>query len=158
MARAYSGKTNIDIGGLNPSDYMKLTNPLIADCAAVAAANEANGTNVICDLDRFGDLLEIIDNAETDDELNQALLDLAALLASNPDLAAYAKMRDYVGNKIKESDRLDIDKSEDGGGADNQTGTDDATPASVTTIETIDLEARGPNYIFGRRNWVDIRQ
>jgi hypothetical protein len=67
-------------------------------------------------------------------------------------------MRDYVGNKIKESDRLDIDKSEDGGGGGNQTGTTDATPASVTTIETIDLEARGPNYIFGRRNWVDIRQ
>jgi hypothetical protein len=155
---AYSGKNTIDTGGLNPSDYMKLTNPLIAACEAVAADNEANGTNNLCALDRYANLLEIIDNAETDDELNQALLDLANLLASDSDLAAYASMRDYVGSKIRESDRLDIDKSEDGGDSDNATGTDDATPASVTTIETIDLEARGPNYIFGRRNWVDIRQ
>ena len=155
---AYGGKSNSDAGGLNPSDYLKLTNPLIADCAAVAMANAAKGTIIPCDLDRFGNLLEIIDNAQTDAELNQALLNLAALLAGNPDLAAYASLRDYVGRKVKESDRLDIDKSEDGGGGGNETGTADATPASVTTIETIDLEARGPNYILGRRNWVDIRQ
>jgi hypothetical protein len=154
----YNGKVNIDTGGLNSSEYRKLTAPLVADCAAVAAANAANGTNLICDLDRFGDLLEIIDNAQTPAELNKALLDLATLLAGNQDLRFYASLRDYAGRKVKESDRLDIDKSEEGGGSGNQTGTSDATPANVTTIETIDLEARGPNYIFGRRNWVDIRQ
>jgi len=158
-AAAYSGKTVIDVGGLNPSDYQKLTKPLLDDCAQVAADNLANGTNNLCDLDRFGDLLAIIDNAQTDAELNKALLDLQALLASNPELAAYASMRDYVGNKIRESDRLNIDKSPGSTNSGSENDTDlDGTPNETTQIETIDLEARGPNYIFGRRNWVDIRQ
>jgi len=156
---AYNGKTVIDVGGLTSAEYMKLTDPLIDDCTQVAADNLANGTNNQCALDRFADLLKIIDSAQTDTDLNQAVYDLQAVLASDPDLAAYASMRDYIGSKVKESDRFDIDKGDggDGDGSDNSSDLD-GTPNQTTNIETIDLEARGPNYIFGRRNWVDIRQ
>ena len=85
-------------------------------------------------------------------------LDLANLLANNAALAAYADLRKYVGDKIPERFLHDIDKGQISGGNSGNTSTTDGTPATVITIETIDLEARGPNFVFGRRNWVDIRQ
>jgi len=156
--KAYSGKNTIDAGGLTQGEYQALTNPLLAECAQVAADNTANGTSNTCDLDRYGQLLAIIDNAQSDAQLNQALLDLANLLANNAALAAYADLRNYVGDKIPERFLLDIDKGQIDDGDSGNTTTTDGTPATVITIETIDLEARGPNFVFGRRNWVDIRR
>jgi len=63
-----------------------------------------------------------------------------------------------VGDKIPERFLLDIDKGQIDDGDSGNTTTTDGTPATVITIETIDLEARGPNFVFGRRNWVDIRR
>ena len=155
---AYNGKTVIDVGGLTSAEYMKLTKPLLDDCALVAANNLKNNTNIVCDLDEFANILARIDSAQTDADLNQALFDLNALLASNPDLAEYAAMRDYVGSKVRESDRVNVDKIDSSGSGSGNESSLDGTPNQTTQIETIDLEARGPNYIFGRRNWVDIRQ
>jgi hypothetical protein len=152
----YNGTIVIDKGGLTLGEYQALTNPLVADCQQVAEANEANGTNVTCDLKRFFQLLAIIENAQTEAELNQALMDLASLLANNALLKAYADMREYAGDKIPTQNKLPGDR--DGGDDVDDPPPADGTPADVVTIETIDLEARGPNFVFGRRNWVDIQQ
>jgi hypothetical protein len=110
-------------------------------------------------LGEFARLLTIINATATSEaSLNQALLDLADLLATNPLLAEYAKYRDYVpGSVIPEQHLLDIDKNLNDGGNENSS-TVDAVPADVVTIETIDLESLGPNAVLGQRNWIDLRQ
>ena len=142
----------IDVGGLNPAEYKSLVNPLNEEC-------DANPET--CPLQRYTEILQRIDSAESEDDLNGALLDLANLLAEpgSEALAEYVKYRQYVSPKYNYGkDLLNIDKKQlEGEGTDSST-TDDGTPADVTTIETIDLEAKGPNFAYGRRNWVDIRQ
>ncbi|MGB7933449.1 MAG: PilC/PilY family type IV pilus protein, partial [Gammaproteobacteria bacterium] len=146
----YNGKTTIDVGGLNPADYKKLVNPLNAQCDADPAS---------CPLQRYSELLQIIEAPESDAQLNQALLDLANLLATSPELAEYVKYREYVSPKFNYGkDLLDIDRKQLEGGGSGTSTNEDGTPLDVTTIETIDLEAKGPNFSYGRRNWVDIRQ
>jgi hypothetical protein len=150
---SYSGQTTIDVGGLTLGEYQALTDPLVDECDALALSDP----NAVCDLNRFFQLQDIIDNATSESDLNQALLELAQLLDGNALLQAYADMRDYVGDKIPEQNKLEGDKIQ--GDDDNlQNDPNDGTPAQVTTIETIDLEARGPNFVFGRRNWIDIKQ
>jgi hypothetical protein len=148
----YSGHSVIDVGGLNPAEYKSLVNPLKAQC-------DAAGEGEVCPLQRYSELLQIIEDPESEDQLNQALLELANLLASSPELAEYVKYREYVSPKYNYGkDLLDIDRKQlEGGGSDASTN-EDGTPADVTTIETIDLEAKGPNFAYGRRNWVDIKQ
>jgi hypothetical protein len=148
----YNGQTTIDVGGLTLGEYQALTDPLVAECEALAISDPT----AICDINRFFQLQDIIDNATSESDLNQALLELAQLLDGNALLKAYADLRDYVGDKIPEQHKLEGDKNQGDGGLQNDAG--DGTPAQVTTIETIDLEARGPNFVFGRRNWIDIKQ
>jgi hypothetical protein len=110
------------------------------------------------DLARFASLLRTISNPPSEDLLNQALLDLADLLANNDMLAEYAKYRDYVpGSVIPEQQLLDIDKNLTDGGNTN-TSTVDGVPNNVINIENIDHESLGPNAVLGRRNWIDLRQ
>jgi hypothetical protein len=148
----YNGQTTIDVGGLTLGEYQALTDPLVAECEALAISDPT----AICDVNRFFQLQELIENATSEADLNQALLELATLLDSNALLKAYADLRDYVGDKIPEQHKLEGDKEQGDDGLQNDPG--DGTPAQVTTIETIDLEARGPNFVFGRRNWIDIKQ
>jgi hypothetical protein len=148
----YNGKSVIDAGGLTLGEYQALTDPLVAECEALAESDP----DAICAISRFFQLQGLIENAESESELNQALLELAQLLDSNALLKAYADLRDYVGDKIPEQNKLEGDKIQ--GDDDLQNDPGDGTPAQVTTIETIDLEARGPNFVFGRRNWIDIKQ
>ena len=119
-------------------------------------ADALEGTQALAD---FAALLSIINSGNTSEAaLNQALLALADLLATNDILREYAKYRDYVpGSVIPEQHLLDIDKNLDDGGNENSS-TIDAVPADVTTIETIDLESLGPNAVLGQRNWIDLRQ
>jgi hypothetical protein len=125
----------------------------VDECDALAISDPS----ATCDLNRYFQLLEIIDNATSESDLNQALLELAELIDGNALLEAYHNLRDYVGDKIPEQHKLDGDKAQGGDDADTSSS-DDGIPAQVTTIETIDLEARGPNFIYGRRNWIDIKQ
>jgi hypothetical protein len=148
----YNGQTTIDVGGLTLGEYQALTDPLVAECEALAISDPT----AICDVNRFFQLQELIENATSEADLNQALLELATLLDSNALLKAYADLRDYVGDKIPEQHKLEGDKEQGDDGLQNDPG--DGTPAQVTAIETIDLEARGPNFVFGRRNWIDIKQ
>jgi len=114
-----------------------------------------NGTEALA---QYAALLRTINGDPPEDLLNQALLQLADLLASNDVLREYAKYRDYVpGSVIPEQHLLDIDKNMTDGGNTN-TSTYDAVPGSVISIETIDLESLGPNAVLGRRNWIDLRQ
>jgi hypothetical protein len=146
----YNGKTTIDVGGLNPADYKNLVDPLTAKC-------ETNPDT--CSLAKYTQLLQIIEDPESEAQLNQALLDLNQLLASDPALAQYVEYREYVSPKYNYGkDLLDIDRKQLEGGTGSTPTNADGTPADVETIETIDLEAKGPNYAYGRRNWIDIRQ
>jgi hypothetical protein len=153
---SYSGSVVIEVGGLTLGEYQALTNPLVAQCAE-AEATVAAGGEAVCFINRYFQLLEIIENPSSENDLNKALVELSALLALSPELQAYVDLREYVGDKIPEQHKLEGDKVQ---GDDDLLLTDpsDGTPAKVTTIETIDLEARGPNYVFGRRNWIDIKQ
>ncbi|MGB7934194.1 MAG: hypothetical protein WCH04_18610, partial [Gammaproteobacteria bacterium] len=148
----YNGHTVIDVGGLNPAEYKSLVNPLNAQC-------DADPDH--CPLQRYTEVLQRIENAESDDDLNAALLDLANLLAEpgSESLAEYVKYREYVSPKYNYGkDLLDIDRKQLEGSDSGTSTNEDGTPLDVTIIETIDLEAKGPNYHYGRRNWVDIRQ
>jgi hypothetical protein len=128
--------------GLNNGDYQKLAGPVLDQIDAYAAALQA---------------LKTARTQQDEGGVSQALLALAQLLA-NPDLAQYDKYRIYAPGHVPEQKLLDIDKGQlDAGGSGNRS-TYDGSPADVTAIETIDLEAKGPNYFYGRRNWVDIRQ
>jgi len=154
---SYSGKNTIDVGGLTRGEYLALTSPLIDECANwVPPLNEPDK---VCDLQRFGQLLSIIDNAGSEAELNQALLELAELLAQNQALADYAAMREYAGDKIPEQHKLSIDQQQCvGTECDPNATSDDGTPNDIELYEDSTPELAGPNSVFGRRNWIDLRQ
>ena len=158
---AYSGKTTIDIGGLTFGEYAKLIDPLVDECDDFDPELPENSDigKTVCDLERFTQLLKRIDAAESEDDLNSALLELAELLAQNAELAAYVEMRDYVGDKIPEQHKLGIDQqqNEDPDDSTNTTG-GDGTPNDIRTFEDDTPELAGPNSVFGRRNWIDLRQ
>jgi hypothetical protein len=150
---AYSGRNTIDAGGLTLGEYQDLTNPLVDECEDLALTDP----DKVCDLERFAQLLDVIDNADSEATLNQALLELAELLAQNQALADYAAMRDYAGDKIPEKHKLGIDQQQN---PDDVTDTlsGDGTPADIETYEDTTPELAGPNSVFGRRNWIDLRQ
>jgi hypothetical protein len=158
---AYSGKTTIDVGGLTYGEYAALIKPLVEECNNFdpdSAENIALGKTV-CDLERYAQLLEIIGNIESEDDLNTALLELAELLAQNAELAAYVEMRDYVGDKIPEQHKLGIDQQQNDDPDDNtDVSGGDGTPNDIRTFEDETPELAGPNSVFGRRNWIDLRQ
>ena len=156
---SYGGKTTIDAGGLTFGEYAKLIDPLVDECKTFDPTSDINISlnKSVCDLERFAQLLDAIDNPDSDTALNQALLELAELLALNPDLANYASMRDYVGDKIPEQKKLGIDQQQnDEDNTDTLGG--DGTPADIETYEDTTPELAGPNSVFGRRNWIDLRQ
>jgi hypothetical protein len=147
----WKGRVSQEHGGLTFGEYQALTNPLVEQCKITPEGQE-------CPLDAFARLLVEIDDALDEDARNQALLELADLLATYPLLAEYAKYREYAPGHIPEQKLLDIDKNlADSDGGDNSSS-EDGTPADVTAIETIDLESLGPNSALGRRNWIDLRQ
>ena len=148
----YSGEATINLGGLDPDDYKRLVDPLKAQC-------EQTPDGETCPLERYAQLLQIIERPQSKEQLNQALLELNNLLAENAQLAEYVKYREYVSpNKDYGKDLLDIDRRQLQGGTGETPTNEDGTPADVETIETIDLDTKGPNYVYGRRTWIDIRQ
>ena len=137
----YGGKSGgIEGNGANPAEVKNLLDALQKECV----------NNDACRLQQFLTLLEQIGNAETEDKRNQYLADLANMLAdpANADLKKLNDLWDYIP---------DDKKPQLGDGGTSKT-ISDGTPAEVVSIETIDLKARGPNYTYGRRNWIDIRQ
>jgi hypothetical protein len=153
----YGGKNNIDTGGLTLGEYQALTSPLVDQCENWVPPEDE--PDKVCDLERFGQLLEIIDNADSEAILNQALLELAELLGQNQALADYADMRDYAGDKIPEHQKLTIDQQQCvGTECDTDATSDDGTPNDIELYEDSTPELAGPNSVFGRRNWIDLRQ
>jgi hypothetical protein len=154
----YGGSTVIDAGGLTRGEYQALTRPLVDECDSFVPP--ADEPDAVCDLQRFGQLLAIIDGAGSEAILNQALLELAELLANNQALADYADMRDYAGDKIPEQHKLAIDQQQCEGAdcGDTNTTSEDGTPNDIELYEDSTPELAGPNSVFGRRNWIDLRQ
>ena len=158
---AYSGKNTIDAGGLTLGEYQALTGSLVQECEEFNSESEENIAlgKTVCDLERFGQLLEIIDNVESEEELNTALLELSELLELNQALSDYVEMRDYAGDKIPEQHKLGIDQQQNNDTDDDTDSTGgDGTPNDIETFEEETPELAGPNSVFGRRNWIDLRQ
>jgi hypothetical protein len=107
------------------------------------------------------DALETLNDAlaSGDQEaINRALLELGELLEANPDLQEYAKYRDYAPGHVPEQHLLDIDRLPTDDGSD-----DDGTPAEVVDLTDEDgaaftQDTLGPNFVVGRRTWIDLRQ
>jgi hypothetical protein len=152
----YQSALTKEQGGLTLGEYNSLVNPLMDQCEEFHAANP-DDPEAQCDLEKYIDLVRTLENATDDDEISQALLDLAKLVGENELLSQYAKYRDYAPGHVPEQHLLDIDKGLSDSGSENSSNID-GTPADVTTIETLDRESLGPNLKLGRRNWIDLRQ
>ncbi len=148
----WKSRISIELGGLTLGEYQALTNPLIDECETWD--EEAEGRP--CPLEEFAALLGLIEAAEDEDELASLLLTLADLLDGHPDLAKYAKYREYAPGHVPEHKLLpwDVDPTD----PDRDKSGDDAIPAKVISIETIDLETKGPITKEGTVIWTDIRQ
>jgi hypothetical protein len=145
----WKSRINIELGGLTLGEYQALTDPLLAECESTPDGEE-------CTLDTFVGLLGQIESTEDEDDLNALLLAMADLLANNPDLALYAKYRDYSSGHVPEQHLLpwDVDPTD----PDRKKSGVDAVPAKVISIETIDLETKGPKTKEGYFIWTDIMQ
>ena len=139
-------------GGLTYGEYQSLTNPLLA----CDPDNPPEGQQV-CPLEAYTAVLVELQNAETEEQRNQALLRLADLLAQNPLLAEYVRYRGYAPGHVPPQHLIPIDQNLYNPDDPNY-ASDDGTPVEVTTIENIDTETLGPNAKLGRRNWIDLRQ
>jgi hypothetical protein len=154
----WKSRINIELGGITLGEYQALTDPLIDQCENWDPVAEGLPEGTPCPLDQFVALLGQIDAAEDEDELNVLLRELADLLANDPDgiLAKYAKYREYAPGHVPEQHLLpwDVDPTD----PDRKKSGLDAIPAKVISIETIDLESRGPKTKEGTVIWTDIRQ
>jgi hypothetical protein len=148
---SWKSRVNIELGGLTLGEYKALTDPLLAECENTPEGEE-------CPLDAFVRLLGLIEAAENEDELSALLMELNDLLsdATNDKLALYAKYRDYAPGHIPEQHLLpwDVDSNDP---KRKKSGLD-AVPAKVISIETIDLETKGPRTREGYFIWTDIMQ
>jgi hypothetical protein len=86
--------------------------------------------------------------------INQAILDLNNLLDSNSALAEYDHYREYAPGHVPEQHLLDIDKGLADGG---NSSTGDGTPAEVKETSLNVNPNLGPNFVAGRRTWIDLR-
>ena len=140
----YAGKVNIELGGLTYGEYKALTDPVLGLIDQYAAALQA---------------LQAAQAQQDETAINQALLDLGQLLKDNPDLAKYDKYRDYAPGHIPENKLLGIDKCQVDCGDDNNNDSSDLDRGPNPTGDAAgNQDSKGPNYSYGRRNWVDIRQ
>ena len=94
--------------------------------------------------------------AETEEARQSALNNLAEFFANNPDVKLYDKLRNFVGEKVWEQEGqhqdeiLPIDQYSGGVSADD-------TPEQVEDISQDLTPVLGPNFITGRRTWIDLR-
>ena len=153
----WKGRISQERGGLTLGEYQCLTDPKFDSSGNPNSQQECIDQASADLLSTYAALLVQIDNAGSEDQLNNLLRQLADLLADHPGLAKYAKYRDYAPGHIPEQHLLPWDKNQDNTD-DQNTSSEDGTPLGVTTIENIDTEARGPNERHGRRNWIDLRQ
>ena len=146
----YGGKSGgIESNGANPAEVKNLLKPLLKECADLAESNPDNKT---CLLGQYLNLLQIIGTAETEEIRNNALVDLANLLAGTDELSKKVKELNDLWEYIPDDQKPDI------GDLGSPKTLIDGTPAKVISVETIDLKSKGPNYVYGRRNWIDLRQ
>lgn len=137
----YNANTAIDLGGVTLGEYNELiseaTRALIEEEYAAALASIAAAL------------------ASGDEEaLRIALRALGVLLGENPDLALYHAMRGYAPGHVPVQHLLEIDRQlGDGSGGVAL----DQTPAEVDDVSQDDNPTRGPNFVTGRRTWIDLQ-
>jgi|GEM_PF-712998 len=148
---SYNSALEQELGGLTLGEYSDLISGL---------GDEDDPDSLIS---QFAVLLEALNEAIASgdqDAINKALLDLGELLEANPDtLGVYAKYRDYAPGHVPEQHLLDIDRLPSDDGSD-----DDGIPDEVIDLTDDDQdgdftrETLGPNFVVGRRTWIDLRQ
>ncbi|RCX29880.1 pilus assembly protein [Thioalbus denitrificans] len=110
---------------------------------------------------QYLDLVNAVQAATTEEEQRDALQNLADFFADNPDVGAYDKLRSWRGHKVwhqentgNEGRILPIDRSDYTGGGGTAS---DGTPEQVDDISRNLTPVLGPNFITGRRTWIDLR-
>lgn len=106
------------------------------------------------------DLVNAVQAAADEAARELALQNLADFFADNPNVVLYDQLRKYVGDKVWQKEQtgqdwriLPIDRSD----ADNSGSSPDATPEQVDDISRNLTPVLGPNFITGRRTWIDLR-
>ncbi len=135
----YSANTAIDVRGINLGQYQSLI-----DDAGQALIEE----------DYAGALgaLSLALAAGDEEAVANALVNLGTLL-QDAALMAYHRLRFYAPGVVPVQHLLEIDKRlGEGGGS----VADDQTPAEVEDITQDDNPIRGPNFVPGRRTWIDL--
>ena len=141
---SYNSVVTQELTGLNLGDYKDLIEGLDPDLLTTLA-----------------DIFEALDS--DDEEVVQlALLELAQLIKDNPDpnskgwtLKDYLRFRDYAPGNVPEQHLLDLDK---GLADDDASSSIDGTPTQTQETADLDTLSEGPNFGYGRRNWIDLRR
>jgi tetratricopeptide (TPR) repeat protein len=96
----------------------------------------------------------------------QALLELALVLALDPQLVEYHRYRDYAPGNIPDQHLRELDQNQTPDGDDD----DDDEPPPEDGDQVDDLTGGaggggrleniglGPNFVIGRRTWIDVQQ
>jgi hypothetical protein len=131
---SYNSALSQEIGGLTLGEYQDLTS--------------AAGTSAIEEYAAYLETLQLALDSGDEDKINQALMDLATLLAGNDALREYARYREYAPGHVPEQHLLPLDKGLDSGGN---------TPAKDVEVKPLlDRSTLGPNLTAGRRSWIDL--
>ena len=136
----YNANTAIDLRGINLGQY----EALVSDAGQVLIEEEyAAALAAIAAALAAGD----------EDALNVALQNLGVLL-QDPELANYHNLRSYAPGVVPVQHLLEIDRllGDGAGGV-----AIDQTPAEVDDVSQDDNPTRGPNFVPGRRTWIDLR-
>jgi hypothetical protein len=108
------------------------------------------------------DLVNAVQSAGDEDARRAALQALSDFFAENPLVQVYDKLRDWRGDKVWQKENtgnegriLPIDRSDYDS---TSSAADDGTPSTVDDISRNLTPVLGPNFILGRRTWIDLMQ
>jgi len=131
---SYNAALTQELGGLTLGEYNDL----------ITAAGISNINQYAAKLEALQLALDSGDEAD----INQALMDLATLLAGNDALKEYVRYREYAPGHVPEQHLLPLDKGLGSGGN---------TPANDVEVKPLlDRSTLGPNLTAGRRTWIDL--
>lgn len=140
-ASNYNANTSIDTRGINLGQYNSLVD------AAGRALIEGQYAQAL-------EALSVALGSGDEAAVNTAVVNLGTLL-QNAALAAYHNLRSYAPGVVPTQHLLEIDRNLNNGGGGGGVA-DDQTPSEVDDVTQDDNPIRGPNFVPGRRTWIDL--